>query len=604
MNRRDRRAAVARGEAAATAAPADIAELLAAANRAYQLGQPAQAEDVCKRILARAPANATCLNLLGLAYQAAGRHRLAIKQFAKAIAVDDLDAGFQYNIGCSYQTMNEVAAAAVHFKKAIVLGLSGKSVEEFVLQNRGVMDRVKQLTNKPAEHIENGRPFGADEIGALAKDIFFRCALETTLFRSLGIELLLTHLRRALLGRAMTAATGVDGETLGLFCALARQCFINEFVFDQNDEETRHAQQMRGALLREIADNGEISPLLLAAVAAYFPLNTLAPAKLLLDRQWPACIVELLQQVVAEPLAEAEECRAIPALTAIDDGISLEVMRQYEENPYPRWTVNPFAVLSGEMKRHGETVPGSPGEDILVAGCGTGKQAIRIAQFFPNARILALDISRASLAYAQRKTRDEGLRNVEYAQADILKLGGLNRSFDRIEAVGVLHHLSDPKAGWRTLLSLLRPHGIMRIGLYSETGRRSYADAFALIAERGYRALPEDIRALRRTVIRAWNDRRWHVLINTADFYSMSGCRDLLFNAMEHRFTIPEIARFLDENGLSFLGFELDPNVVKTFQQQYPDAAALTDLDCWNAFETANPETFLQMYRFSVRRRN
>ena len=42
-------------------------------------------------------------------------------------------------------------------------------------------------------------------------------------------------------------------------------------------------------------------------------------------------------------------------------------------------------------------------------------------------------------------TRKAGLHNVEYAQADILKLGTLGRSFDRIEAMGVLHHLADPK---------------------------------------------------------------------------------------------------------------------------------------------------------------
>ena len=50
---------------------------------------------------------------------------------------------------------------------------------------------------------------------------------------------------------------------------------------------------------------------------------------------------------------------------------------------------------------------------------------IHIAQQFAGAQVLALDLSRASLAYARRKTSEMGLKQIEYAQADILNLGGL-----------------------------------------------------------------------------------------------------------------------------------------------------------------------------------
>jgi len=69
---------------------------------------------------------------------------------------------------------------------------------------------------------------------------------------------------------------------------------------------------------------------------------------------------------------------------------------------------------------------------------------------------------------------------------------------------------------------------------------------------------------------------------------------------MEHRFTIQEIMALLNGQKLSFLGFELDARTIEKFQQQYPDAGALTDLDCWSAFEAANPQTFYNMYIFSV----
>ena len=131
----------------------------------------------------------------------------------------------------------------------------------------------------------------------------------------------------------------------------------------------------------------------------------------------------------------------IPALTEMDDLTSKAVMQQYDENPYPRWTINPCKAVAGDMERHAPTIGTNvpqPSQDILIAGCGTGKHPFWIAQYFPNGRILAIDLSRANLAYARRKTREEGLQNIEYAQADILKLGGIGRTFDRIDAVGVL----------------------------------------------------------------------------------------------------------------------------------------------------------------------
>ena len=82
--------------------------------------------------------------------------------------------------------------------------------------------------------------------------------------------------------------------------------------------------------------------------------------------------------------------------------------------------------------------------------------------------MLAIDLSMASLSYAKRKTAELGIENIEYAQADLLKLGSLGRTFDVVESAGVLHHLENPFEGWQVLLSLLKPHGLMRLGFYSE----------------------------------------------------------------------------------------------------------------------------------------
>src|SRR5262249_54071423 len=127
-------------------------------------------------------------------------------------------------------------------------------------------------------------------------------------------------------------------------------------------------------------------------------------------------------------------------------------------------------------------VLGKADVDFLIAGCGTGRQAIETASWFPGARVLAVDLNLANLAYAKRKAEEAGLGGIEYAQADILGLGSIDRRFDVVDAVGGLHDLADPAHGWRVLLSLLRPAGFMRIGLYRRSMREDIGAARALIA--------------------------------------------------------------------------------------------------------------------------
>jgi SAM-dependent methyltransferase len=612
MNRSQRRA-FARGKGAAGSTPADVAALMDEAVLAYRQGQRGQAAAICKQILARTPEHAGALNLSGILHQAADNHRLAVKMLQKALAQNDLDAACHYNIATSYQALGQPSAAATHFKRAIALGLSGRDVEQFVQQNEIIGRCVRQITeDKPGQPIvrragfEAG--FEADDLAAIATNIFLRCALQTNIIRGVPLELFLTNLRSALLRRALANVAGslkVDDEIVALFCALAQQCFLNEYVFAQSDEETRDADRLREMLSQKVSSGSEIAPSLLAAVAAYFPLHSLPEAQSLLAAAWPDAVGDLLRQQVREPLEEADDKRAIPALTPITDKVSQAVREQYEENPYPRWTLNPLAGLASAIREQAQAEDGgaaSQARDILIAGCGTGEHPLDIAQKLPRARLLAVDLSLGSLAYARRKTREEGVNNVEYAQADILNLQGIGRTFNRIESVGVLHHLADLKAGWRVLLSLLAPNGVMRVGLYSEAARRSIVEARALVARRGYQATAAGIRALRQDIIREREDPRWRLVVTTVDFYSLSGCRDMFFNVMEHRLTIPEIAAFLNEQKLSFLGFELDPETIKKFGEQHPGEKALVNLDDWHSFELANPTTFRNMYVFSIRK--
>jgi SAM-dependent methyltransferase len=607
MNRKERRAANKRRDEPVTgrnALAVSVADLAAEANRWHRAGRGKEAQEICRQILAREPDHVQSLNLLGLIAQRSGDHRGAVKLFAKAIAADEVNAACHYNAGNSYQALGNRGKAAAHFSKALALGMEDRAVA-FILQSPAISSYAARIAGKWPLPVTAAELFGTEGIAPLANDLFLRCALEATTLSNVQLEVLLGYARAELLRLASDRGKGnfdLDDDAVAFACALARQCFINEYVYVQTDAEGGLARALRDGLQQDLASAAAISPLALAVVAAYVPLHVLPTADALLQRDWPASVTGLLRVQLREPREEAADRAAIARLTPIKDSVSVEVMRQYEENPYPRWTINPLTAFAADQAR-GKIIPSAErqaGLDILIAGCGTGSHAIQIAQVYPNARLLAVDISLTSLAYARRKTRELGLCNIEYAQADILELGTIGRTFDHVESVGVLHHLAEPLAGWRVLVSLLRSGGRMRIGLYSELARRVIVDARARIAARGYRATREDISRCRLDIFR--EPEQWKALVGAKDFYSVSGCRDLLFNVMEHRFTIPEIAQFLNENGLSFEAFEPfdDPAVIETFHKQFAGAADEAKLDQWHSFEVAHPETFWDMYVFMV----
>jgi len=425
------------------------------------------------------------------------------------------------------------------------------------------------------------------------------------------LERMLTVIRRGLLDLAADEGTPtIPDSVLQFYCALAQQCFANEYVYAVTAAEQDRAEALAERLERAATDAADVPALWLAAIGAYRPLHALTSAELLLRRDWPAAVTALTRQQIAEPKEQNELRGSIPNLTAIEDDTSLAVKRQYEENPYPRWHVVgamppplPLDVYMASRFRHGAYKPlGKDRIDVLIAGCGTGQHAIETSRKFVGANILAVDLSAASLAYALRKTRELGLTNIRYGVADILKLDTLGLSFDVIEASGVLHHLADPMGAWRQLLSMLKPGGVMNVGLYSELGRAHVVHARAFIAERDFQGTAGGIRRCRQDMAACSNDPLLTAAMESTDFFSMSECRDLLFHVQEHRMTLPQIAAFIGETKLTFLGFDADATLLKQYEVRFPADPAKTDLASWHQFELENPRSFAGMYQFWVQK--
>lgn len=414
---------------------------------------------------------------------------------------------------------------------------------------------------------------------ALARDELLRVLMCLMPNQDPALEAALMVARREMLAHTL-AGEDLHAE---FHAALARQCFLNEYVLTASQDEMAGVDAQLKQVTAALDAGDAVTPAQIATLACYAPLTDVR----LLDRTWPAATDAIVTQQLREPAEEKRLAATLPQLTAVSDGVSQAVRQQYEENPYPRWV-----VVGPAWRAHGATHEPA---DILIAGCGTGRNAIETAQIFPGARVLAVDLSRASLGHAARKSAELKVSNIEYTQADLLEMGGIVRRFDLVEAMGVLHHMADPFAGWRVLLSLLKPGGVMRIGLYSPVARRDLAAARAELQARGFPPTADGVRAGRRHLMQVPG---FGEVVQRPDFFSVSSCRDLLFHAQETLVPLSAIAAFTRDNGLKVLGVDLDAPVLLAYRKRFARDAAATDLDNWAAFESDNPATFDGMVQF------
>jgi tetratricopeptide (TPR) repeat protein len=461
----------------------------------------------------------------------------------------------------------------------------------------------------PKAAMAQQHPVLSDAEIAAADEPLFRTYLESAPNCDVEIERFLTALRANLLDRA-ASGQNATANILNLCASIARQCFLNEYVFNEFGSENSRAELLTATVLSSIRSGAPVSPFQLASLAMYRPLHSLPDASRLLQHDWPAPVAEVLRQQISEPMEEATLRESTPKLTVVD-GISAASREHDEQSPYPRWTnpVSTFTPLAIEDQLRRRLPPGdvpalsrTPSPDVLIAGCGTGLNAVTAAQSYLDAKILAIDLSATNLAYARRQAARLKLNNIEFAQADIMHLQAIDRRFDLIEASGVLHHLADPYACWRILNSLLRPGGLMRIALSSDIARSGIDAAQEFAAAGNYQSDLDGIRLCRQAILRMPAGAKAHDVLRALDFYTTSGFRDLVLHQQEHRMSLPDIATFLAANGLAFLGFETSDAVRRAFAQRFPEPAARKDLAAWHQFETEHPDTFAAMYVFWVRK--
>lgn len=417
----------------------------------------------------------------------------------------------------------------------------------------------------------------------------------------LDIETTLKALRHCLLVHGQSAG---EKAVLPLQQSLALHCFTNEYVYGITDLEAHMLDVLESRVEESL--NGEPDWFGIVCLASFRPLQHYPWAQQL---GFPRSLQPLYVTQVQQPATESLIASELTTLRTPSDSVSKSVQQQYEENPYPRWITTQFEPVRRTFAQVVNTLnlalaadtayPACPA--ILIAGCGTGQQALITASRFNACDILAVDLSKHSLAYAVRKARELEVSAIDFMQADILDLPALNRQFDIVECGGVLHHMRDPMAGWAAISLCVKPGGLLRIGLYSELARQPVVTARDAIKALGIGTTTEDIIRFRQGLID--NPPAPHSplrgILESADFWSTSAIRDLIFHTQEHRFTLPQIKACIDTLGLVFAGFELtNPALVAAFRKSFPDPADYYSLDAWHAFECDHPTIFSGMYQF------
>lgn len=477
---------------------------------------------------------------------------------------------------------------------------------------------ARQLSLKYAlvERLRRGDSLREAILTGLARDELLLGVMRSAVNTDPVLEQALTRLRRELL-LAYDEGKSVAPAWRTLVAALALQCLANEHVFALEDEERRRLGPLRGRCEALGQGDAAPSPVLentLALLALYEPIDTLvcAPHLAELGRQaWSVEFRELITRTLQEPLQERLLEAEIPSLTSSADPGSEIVRAHYEAHPYPRWLVLPqtetTSLGSYLHRRFPHFTPPAVLEQplrILVVGCGTGFEPLLLARMYPEAEILALDLSRRSLAYGVRMGRVLGLHNVRFIHADLLSLDGLEERFAMIEAMGVLHHLREPERGWRVLRDRLLPGGVMRIGLYSARARSIVTMAREHIRALGLSVTADGVRDFRARVLAGGDDHEFAGLTESEDFYTLNRCWDLLFHPLEHHFTPVRIGGALTRLDLEFLGFEIPSSEVgECYRARFPEDPRMVDLSAWERFEAQYPHTFVAMYTFWCQKR-
>jgi len=178
-----------------------------------------------------------------------------------------------------------------------------------------------------------------------------------------------------------------------------------------------------------------------------------------------------------------------------------------------------------------------PGDARIVEiGCGTGQMSLYLAR--AHRVVIGADLTRASLKLGAAAARRFGLDQVQFIETDLQRPGLRAGAFDVVYSSGVLHHTPDPRAAFAGIARLVRPGGMIVLGLYNAFARIPFRLRRLVARLSGHRLFLFDP-VLRDRENEPARRRAW--------------MRDQYQHPEEHRHTLTEVQGWFAENGVDYV---------------------------------------------------
>ncbi len=542
-------------------------------------------------------------NNLGNIYRRKGLYKKAIELYLSTLEINsnykvayyNLAGALQfYNINVENKDINKYLLYLLKEKIIVRPNSIGTNVLNSLFLNTNLKENLSlvknKITNKDFDNILKG----------LQKNTLLIQFMKVCPIPDYYIEKNFVNLRKEILNK--TYKSDIDKTHMDFLISLSMQCFLNEYIYGKSKDEIEKINKINERIKKNLKENKKISDLDILCISYYEPLTNFSWSNKI---KFSDKLKEIFELHLNQNKIENRISKSIKSISKVKDQVSIKVKEQYEENPYPRWenlglSIEPRnikdVINDSDLNLDLKKITNSESPEILIAGCGTGQHAITTASKYKKSKILALDLSLKSLSYAKRKANELKINNIDFIQGDILDLESIDKKFDIIESVGVLHHMDNPFKGWKILTSCMHNDSLMLIGLYSEIARQHITRIRNKINKLKLQTNYKNIIKFRKDIIENNNDY-WNYIKSSPDFYTVSGVRDLLFHVQEHQFTISKIKKYLDKLGLIFLGFE-DQLVKENFKINFNDKNDLFNLNKWEEYEKSNPRIFAGMYQF------
>ena len=606
------------------------------AKRLWQTGQPGQAYAVLNDFVGKNPKNAAVRSALIDSLLSKANDGAALQVLADGIRFNPSNTTFQQRFVSLVRSMKISPPDTVSLEQRKVFVSSiGEAVGRALSENWGPVnglakpacdlvvadpDRTPLPSLGDFETLSHGDAAAflvSPAVKGYIGNSLLRLVMRHALVVRPEIELALGAIRRCVLRVVLedVDAPPFDDDWVFFLSDLSLNAFQSEYALYQQDGEEEAVAEIAARVAGDPQTFLGHPNIVLPVLAAYRPLHQLFKGAVSLAEPGPEPCSEfstLWREQVVEPRREAAIRDGIETIGATVSAVSRDVQKQYEENPYPRWRHPDIESAPVSLRDflhrqfpglEEDHLPDGGALGVLIAGCGTGSHPIHTASRFRDADITAMDLSFTSLAHAVRKTEELGISSIRYVQGDLLQCDQIGRQFDLVESVGVLHHLEEPEAGLRKLVEVLKPGGFMRLALYSRTARSYIRAGRAFVAKHGYDFGIAGIRRCRADLIAQQGKDPAAEIVKDFDFFSASGCRDLIMHVQEHQYDLSELRDLIAANGMELLGFANFPHRRRqAYLQRFPADTNLSNWETLAKFEVENPDTFSGMYGFWLRK--